>query len=87
MGVAPGLARWMVLDFEPGASIETHHTDTVDYDTVVSGSVDLIPDDGVHTLAPGDCVVMNGVDHGWHAEPDGCRLSVVAIGTPPPNAG
>jgi quercetin dioxygenase-like cupin family protein len=84
MGLAPGLTRWMVIDFEPGGSFAMHHTDTVDYDTVLAGSIDLTLDDGVHPLGPGDCVVMNGVDHDWRAGPDGCRLSVVAIGTPPP---
>jgi quercetin dioxygenase-like cupin family protein len=84
LGVAPGLTRWMVIEFEPGGSVAAHHTDTVDFDTVLAGSIDLTLDDGVHALAPGDCVVMNGVDHAWRAGPDGCRLSVVAIGTPPP---
>ena len=84
LGVQPGLVRWMVLEFEPEHGFGMHHTDTVDFDTVLSGSIELTLDDGVHRLTPGDCVVMNGVDHAWHAGPDGCRLSVMLFGTTPP---
>jgi quercetin dioxygenase-like cupin family protein len=50
---------------------------------VLSGSVDLILDDGVHHLDEGDMVVMTGVDHAWKAGPDGCRINAILIGTPP----
>jgi quercetin dioxygenase-like cupin family protein len=84
LGVAPGLARWMVVEYEPGLAFPMHHTDTIDFDIVLSGSIELTLDDGVHELGPGDCVMMTGVDHAWKAGPDGCRLSVVVLGTPPP---
>lgn len=83
-GIAPGLVRWMVVDLGPGSETPMHHTDTLDLETVVSGSVDLVLDDGAHPLQPGDLVVLTGVDHAWRAGPDGCRLSAVLIGTPPP---
>ena len=86
LGIAPGLVRWMVLEYGPGMTFDLHHTDTLDFDIVLAGSVELTLDDGVHELRPGDCVVMTGVDHGWRAGRDGCRLSVVAIGTPPPSS-
>lgn len=70
----------MIIEYGPGVTFPMHHTDTVDFDIVLSGSVELILDDGVHRLASGDSVVVTGVDHGWRAGPDGCRLSVVAIG-------
>jgi quercetin dioxygenase-like cupin family protein len=85
LAVSPGLARWMVLEYAPGASFPTHYTDTVDLDIVLAGSLELTLDDGVHHLAVGDCVVMGGVDHAWQAGPEGCTLSVVALGTPPPS--
>lgn len=85
LGVAPGLARWMVVEYEPSAEFAMHHTDTVDFDIVLGGSVDLILDDGIHPLTTGDCVAVTGVDHGWRAGPDGCILSVVLLGTPPPD--
>jgi hypothetical protein len=60
-----------------------HHTDTIDFDTIIFGEVDILLDDGPHHLVPGDCVVVKGVDHAWLAGPEGCTSSVVVIGTPP----
>jgi quercetin dioxygenase-like cupin family protein len=84
VGLAPGLVRWQVIDFQPGVTYPMHHTDTVDFDLVLRGSVELHLDDGVHTLHAGDGAVVNGVDHAWAAGPDGARLSVLFVGTPPP---
>ena len=81
--VPPGIAQWIVVDYEPGGVQEWHHTDTVDFNHVLSGSIDLSLDDGVHHLDAGDGVVVNGVDHAWRAGPEGCRLSVLFLGTPP----
>ena len=81
--VPPGIAQWIVVDYEPGGVQEWHHTDTVDFDLVLSGSIDLTLDDGVHRLEAGDGAVIDGVDHAWRAGPDGCRLSVLFLGTPP----
>jgi quercetin dioxygenase-like cupin family protein len=85
LAVPAGAMRWAVIDYAPGAGFSMHHTDTVDLDVVLSGSVDLILDDGEYPLAPGDSVVVTGVDHGWRAGPEGCRLSIVTIGASPPN--
>lgn len=84
--VAPGALRWAAIEYAPGAEFAMHHTDTVDFDVVLSGSVDLILDDGAHRLAVGDGVVITGVDHAWLAGPQGCRLSVLTIGASPPGA-
>ncbi|MDT5260516.1 MAG: hypothetical protein QOD10_5596 [Mycobacterium sp.] len=84
LAVPAGAMRWTVIDYAPGAAFSMHHTDTVDLDVVLAGSVDLILDDGEHPLAPGDSVVVTGVDHGWRAGPEGCRLSVMTIGAAPP---
>jgi quercetin dioxygenase-like cupin family protein len=81
--LAPGIARWQVIAYAPGLDYPMHHTDTVDFDLVLAGSIELTLDDGVHLLETGDGVVMNGVDHAWQAGPDGCRLSVMHLGTPP----
>ena len=82
-GIAPGLVRWMVVDLGRDSETPMHHTDTLDLQTVLSGSVDLVLDDGAHQLEPGDLVVLTGVDHAWRGGPDGCRLGAVLIGTPP----
>lgn len=85
-GIAPGLVRWMVVDLGADSETPMHHTDTLDLQTVLSGSVELVLDDGAHRLEAGDLVVLAGVDHAWRAGPDGARLSAVLIGTPPPTA-
>jgi quercetin dioxygenase-like cupin family protein len=83
LAVPAGAMRWTVIDYAPGAGFSMHHTDTVDLDVVLSGSVDLILGDGAHPLAPGDSAVVTGVDHAWRAGPEGCRLSVMTIGASP----
>ncbi len=84
-GIAPGHVRWMVVELGPDSETPMHHTDTLDLQTVLSGSVDLLLDDGAHRLGQGDLVVLTGVDHAWRAGADGCRLSAVLVGTPPPD--
>lgn len=84
LGLPPGAVRWTLVDFGPGAGTPHHQTDSVDFEVVLAGSVVLTLDDGPHELHAGDCVVMTGVDHTWTAGPDGCRISVVCLGTPPP---
>jgi quercetin dioxygenase-like cupin family protein len=85
--IPPGRLAWARVELKPGHETDRHHTDSVDLDIIVAGSVELLLDDGAHVLEPGDCVVVGGVDHGWRAGPDGCTSSVIAIGTPPPEAG
>jgi mannose-6-phosphate isomerase-like protein (cupin superfamily) len=75
----------MILDWGPDHSWPTvHHTDTLDFHLVLSGSIDLILDTGIAELKPGDCAVITGIDHAWRAGPNGCRLSSLMLGTPPP---
>jgi quercetin dioxygenase-like cupin family protein len=80
-GLEPGLARWSILRMPPSHDHPRHQTDTVDFDTVVAGSIELRLDDGVHQLGPGDCVVIDGADHAWRAGPEGCVLAVLMIGS------
>lgn len=83
LGVGAGAMDWKVIDYGPGMEFSMHHTDTVDFDTVLSGSIELILDDGGHALAAGDHVVVTGVDHAWRAGPEGCRMSIVSLGVSP----
>lgn len=85
----PGLVRWTVVEHEPHEATGTattssamHHTDALDLIVVVEGSTQLLLDDDVRELRPGDCVVMTGVDHAMKAGPDGSRVVTVAIGLP-----
>jgi mannose-6-phosphate isomerase-like protein (cupin superfamily) len=73
----PGMASHMEPE-NPGM----HTTDTIDFEYVVSGAIDLELDDGetVHLVA-GDTVVQNGTRHAWRnrgGEP--CEMVVVLIG-------
>jgi uncharacterized cupin superfamily protein len=60
-----------------------HHTDSVDFNVILEGSVDVILDDGPHRLEKGDAVVLNGVGNCWQTGDSDCRMSVVVIATPP----
>src|SRR5262245_13731864 len=73
----PGMASYM----EPEGN-GMHTTDTIDFEVVIEGEVDLELDDGatVH-LVPGDTVVQNGTRHAWHnrgTKP--VRLALFCIG-------
>ena len=46
----PGIARWSFVEFPPGITAPLHHTDSIDFDVILDGHVDLILDDGPHTL-------------------------------------
>jgi quercetin dioxygenase-like cupin family protein len=83
LGVGPGIVTWMLVDYAPDLEFPVHNTDTIDFDTVIEGRISIVLDDGEHELEPGDVLVVNGVDHGWKAGPEGCRLSVLMVGTPP----
>ncbi len=91
VALAPGLVRWMVVDHGPHdsqdgpvTSTTMHHSDAIDLVFVQDGSADLVLQDGAHEVTVGDLIVMPGVDHAWKAGPEGCRLVVVKVGTPPP---
>jgi hypothetical protein len=81
-----GCTQWLVSRWGPHDGAAAHHTDTLDFDLVVAGTMELILDDGAHLLETGDCAVVTGVDHAWRAGPEGCTLSVVLLGSPPPDA-
>ena len=59
-----------------------HTTDTIDFEYILSGEVDLILDDGQkQTLRPGDTVVQNGTRHAWQNHGTvPCQLVVFVLG-------
>jgi hypothetical protein len=83
LGVAPGLCGWVLYRHDPRSERPMHYTHTLDFNIILEGSVELILDDGVHPLLPGDCVVTQGVDHAWRAGDLGCLMSGLAVGTAP----
>ena len=83
MSGEPGIVRWNFIGFPAHTKTAVHHTDSVDFNVVLDGSVDVILDDGLHRLDRGDAIVLNGVDHCWQTTESDCRISVVIIATPP----
>ncbi len=59
-----------------------HQHNSLDYEIVISGKIDVILDSGeVRTLSQGDMIVMGGVYHAWRNDYDEpCIVSVVTIG-------
>ena len=83
--VPVGAVEWRLVRWVPRASPTMHHTDTVDFCTVVQGEVTLELDDGDHELRPGDFVVVNGVDHTWRIGDSGAVTSHASLGIEPPS--
>lgn len=81
LGVAPGLAGLNLWRFGAGEGYPMHHTDTIDVDTVLEGSIELLLDDGAHQLSARDCAVVTGVEHAWRAGPQGCLMLSIAVGS------
>lgn len=55
-----------VVDLLPGTSAPMHRTSSLDYGIVLSGTAELLLDDGhVTALKPGDIVIQRGTIHGW----------------------
>lgn len=65
-----------------------HATDTIDYMTMISGSVTLILETGEVTLNPGDMCIDRGVIHAWRNDgPEEAVYSVVTVPAKPVGAG
>ena len=63
-----------------------HRSDTIDYEVIISGKVDIVLDSGeVRTLGPGSCLVMGGVMHAWRNHYDQpCIYAAITVGATPP---
>ena len=85
--VEPGNMAWYRVRFPANQLRRTHHTDTIDCHTIVSGWIELLLDDGAHRLNPGDSAMVTGVDHGWQVGPEDCVVSMLIFGTPKPDGG
>jgi quercetin dioxygenase-like cupin family protein len=80
-GIEPGHADFLVLQMPAGIEHPMHHTDTLNFHTVVSGSVEVLLDDGPHLLDTGDSLVLPGIDHGWRAGTKGCTMTILNLGS------
>ena len=69
--------QWHRTLFGPHTAARLHTTPTFDVDAVLSGEVDLVLENGVVHLGPGDTVVIPGVMHGWRTGDGACDFIVV----------
>ena len=68
----------------PGRHPFMHRTDTIDYQIVLSGEMDMLLDDSEVHLKVGDVVVQRGTNHAWvnrGSEP--CVIAAVQIDAKP----
>ena len=69
-----------VIEIQPGAEVEMHRTDTIDYVAVMLGEMDMLLDDSTVHLRAGDVLVQRGTWHGWANNGDrACRFAVVLL--------
>jgi hypothetical protein len=90
----PGMTRFGILEFAPnsagtlgphsagGGGPEFHRTDTINYEIVISGRIDIKFSDGLGTtLRHGDAIVLGGSAHAWtNRYPEPCRIATVMVG-------
>lgn len=64
--VLPGGSVIRTVDMFPGTTAPMHRTSSLDYGIVLSGSIELILDDGATTLVEqGGIVIQRGTIHSW----------------------
>ena len=87
--VAPGETRFRVVTFPGGYASQMHRTRTIDYGTILSGSVEVVMEDGSATrLEAGDCLVQLGAMHAWRNASDApVTIAFVMVGAERPAAG
>jgi hypothetical protein len=75
-------------DHTPGMNVgehddpSMHATNSVDYEIILSGKVDIcLPGGQARTLGGGDCLIMAGVPHSWQNHYDEpCMYAAIVIG-------
>jgi hypothetical protein len=84
----PGHVSWSVVQHAPRqadagetTSSTMHYSHSLDMMLVVAGSTTMVLDTVERELVPGDCVVMNGIDHAMVAGPNGSTMLVAKVGT------
>ena len=62
----PGGTRFAILELQPGNEYHgQHRTDTVDYCICLSGQIEMLLDDEVVKMSPGDVLIQKGTRHAW----------------------
>jgi quercetin dioxygenase-like cupin family protein len=76
--------RFLVMDYPAGSEGVMHRTETLDYVVMISGEIDLVVDDTMVHLHPGDVVVQRGTNHAWrNPYTENARVAVVLIDAEP----
>jgi hypothetical protein len=81
----PGSSRFLIESMGPTpAPTGWHRTNTIDYEYIISGQIDLLMEDGTAvTLQAGDVNVQLGGMHQWwnrYLEP--CVIAIIMVGVP-----
>jgi mannose-6-phosphate isomerase-like protein (cupin superfamily) len=77
-----------IVEFGPGVSPRNHRTDSIDYDVVMSGEIDMQLDDAEVHLKAGDVLVQRGTIHDWvNRGSKPCVIAFVLIAAKPVSAG
>ena len=77
----PGSTNFQIGMIPPDAG-QWHTSDTVDYEMILEGEIGLELDEGMVTLAAGDCVVQRATRHRWVPTTDKpCRMLCVMVST------
>jgi len=84
----PGVSETIVryCDWAPGATLDFHRTETIDFGVVMQGSMEMTLGSGEkRTLGVGDTIVQRGTLHAWRnpSETEWARVIFFLIGTPP----
>ena len=82
--IEPGHLEFLVLQMPANVEHPMHHTDTLNFHTIVEGWLEVLLDDGPHRLDLGDSLVLPGIDHGWRAGPEGCTMTILNLGSTRP---
>ena len=76
----PGGSAFRLVTYEPGAEVDLHATETLDYIVVVSGELTLLLPDEELTLRPGDTLVQQATPHGWaNRSTEPCVMAAVLL--------
>ena len=81
--LAPGSSRFFVESMAPTAApTGWHRTNTIDYEYIVSGGIDLLMEDGTSTtLEAGDInVQLGGMHQWWNRYDEPCTLAIIMVG-------
>lgn len=66
----------------PSEDPEMHRSDSIDYEVILTGQVDIALEGGeIRTLTPGSCLMMGGSIHAWRNHyPEPCVMAAVVVG-------